>query len=147
MIKEIESVRRAISSICNHGGMTPDINAPHGHDRMLGEIVANALSSLDRIEGLVRSIQDFSQKWDMIGSASSEDRWGLLNRGIIEQDIANFDFDIDQYRESIGGPTVLKETRSKEDLMEEALDISEYEPRSDVGGVNIGITEEKILGS
>ncbi len=58
MIEEIESVRRAISSLCNHGGISADINGPHNHHRTAGAIVANALSSLARIESLVRSIQD-----------------------------------------------------------------------------------------
>ena len=116
MIEEIESVRRAIASLCNHGNIHPDINGPHNFQRTAGEIVANALSSLDRIESLVRSIQDF------------EDRWGMLNRGIIEQDLSSFDFDIDKHRKSIGAPTALKETRSKEDLLQEALDIADYKP-------------------
>jgi len=116
MIEEIEKVRRAIASLCDHGRINPDVDGPHNHHRTAGHIVANALSSLDRIESLIRSIQDF------------EARWGRIHSGIIEQDIQTFDFDIDQYRESIGGPTELKETQSKDDLLQQAIDISNYKP-------------------
>ena len=63
MIEDIASVRRAIGSLMSHGGLTANLDAPHGHQRMGAEVYKVAIEALDRLEEIANVLGEFEAKW------------------------------------------------------------------------------------